>query len=287
MGPTDLLRHLPIERFRNPPPVVAVLRLNGVIGLRGQRGLSLANRAAAIERAFGLRHLAAVALSINSPGGSPVQSALIHRRIRQLADEKNIPVLAFAEDVAASGGYWLALAADEIYAEDASVLGSIGVVSAGFGFTELLRRIGINRRLYTAGQRKALLDPFLAEDPDGVARLIAIQQDIHSAFKDLVRQRRGAKLKGEEAELFNGDIFTGRAALAHGLIDGLGDLRGTLRARFGDKVRLRLVEPEKRRFRLALPFLSQGGDASRAPGDVVADLIATVEERLHWGRFGL
>src|SRR5262249_22945806 len=133
MGLSDLLRRLPIERFRNPAPVVAVLRLNGVIGLRGQRGLSLANRAAAIERAFALRHLGAVALSINSPGGSPVQSALIHRRIRQFADEKNIPVIAFAEDVAASGGYWLALAADEIYAEDASVLGSIGVVSAGFG----------------------------------------------------------------------------------------------------------------------------------------------------------
>ena len=168
MALRNLLRHLPIERFRNPPPVVAVLRLSGVIGMRGRRGLSLAGKASSIERAFGLGGLAAVALSINSPGGSPVQSALIFRRIRQLAEEKSIPVFAFAEDVAASGGYWLALAGDEIFAEDTSILGSVGVVSAGFGFGELLRRIGINRRLYTSGERKALLDPFLAEDPKGI-----------------------------------------------------------------------------------------------------------------------
>src|SRR5215467_3620782 len=198
MDPRDWLQHLPIERFRNPPPVVAVLRLTGVIGTRGRRGLSLANHAAAIERGFGLRRLVAVALAVNSPGGSPVQSALLFRRIRQLADEKNVPVLAFAEDVAASGGYWLALAADEIYAEEASVLGSIGVVSAGFGFSELLRRVGVNRRLYTAGDRKALLDPFLAEDPAGVERLTLIQRDIHASFKELVRARRGAKLKGSD-----------------------------------------------------------------------------------------
>src|SRR5260370_30578360 len=165
----DLLRQLPFERFRNPPPVVAVLRLNGVIGLRGRRGLSLASKAGAIERAFKLCGLAAVALSINSPGGSPVQSALIFRRIRQLAEEKSVPVFAFAEDVAASGGYWLALAGDEIYAEETSILGSIGVVSGGFGFAGLLRRLGINRRLYTSRERKAPLAPFLAHDPHGGA----------------------------------------------------------------------------------------------------------------------
>jgi signal peptide peptidase SppA len=288
MSLRDLLRYLPIERFRNPPPVVAVLRFNGVIGMRGRRGLSLASKAASIERAFGLRGVAAVALSINSPGGSPVQSALIYRRIRQLADEKNIPVVAFAEDVAASGGYWLALAGDEIYAEEASVLGSIGVVSAGFGFSELLRRVGVNRRLYTAGERKALLDPFLAEDPQGVERLVAIQRDIHGSFKDLVRARRGAKLQGEESVLFNGDIFTGRSALLHGLIDGIGELRGIMRARFGDKVQLRLIESERRRFSLNLPFMPRGSaELSGLPGEIAADLIATVEERLHWGRFGL
>jgi signal peptide peptidase SppA len=287
MGLRDLLRHLPFERFRNPPLVIAVLRLHGIIGGQGARALTLAGKAAAIERAFKLGGLAAVALSINSPGGSPVQSALIFRRIRQLAEEKGLPVLAFAEDVAASGGYWLALAGDEIFAEDASILGSIGVVSAGFGFSDLLRRLGVSRRLYTSGESKALLDPFLAEDPRGVARLEALQQDIHDGFKDIVRQRRGARLKGEDAVLFTGDIFTGRGALAHGLIDGIGDLRGTLRARFGTDVRLRLIE-EKRRFRLALPFLPRSRVAfATAPGEFVADILASVEERLFWNRFGL
>src|SRR5450432_898993 len=204
MGIRKLLRHLPFARFRNPPPVVAVVRLHGVIGGRGARALTLAAKAAEIERAFRLGGLAAVALSINSPGGSPVQSALIFRRIRQLAEEKGVPVFAFAEDVAASGGYWLALAGDEIYAEDTSILGSIGVVSAGFGFSDLLRRLGISRRLYTSGESKALLDPFLAEDPRGVQRLTALQQDIHDGFKDIVRQRRGARLKGEDSVLFTG-----------------------------------------------------------------------------------
>jgi len=288
MALRDLLRHLPIGRFRHPPPVVAVLRLNGVIGLRGRRGLSLAGKAGAIERAFKLSGLAAVALAINSPGGSPVQSALIYRRIRQLAEEKNIPVLAFAEDVAASGGYWLALAGDEIFAEETSILGSVGVVSGGFGFAELLRRLGISRRLYTAGERKALLDPFLAEDKVGVERLEALQRDIHGSFKDVVRLRRGARLKGDEATLFNGDIFTGRGALANGLIDGIGELRGTLRARFGDKVRLRVVDPEKRRFSFRLPRLpGMRASFAEAPGEFVGDLLASVEERLFWSRFGL
>jgi signal peptide peptidase SppA len=288
MALRDLLRRLPIGRFRHPPPVVAVLRLNGVIGLRGRRGLSLAGKAGAIERAFKLSGLAAVALSINSPGGSPVQSALIYRRIRQFAEEKNIPVLAFAEDVAASGGYWLALAGDEIFAEETSILGSVGVVSGGFGFAELLRRLGISRRLYTAGERKALLDPFLAEDKAGVERLEALQRDIHGSFKEIVRLRRGARLKGDEATLFNGDIFTGRGALANGLIDGIGELRGTLRARFGDKVRLRVVDPEKRRFSFRLPRLpGMRASFAEAPGEFVGDLLASVEERLFWSRFGL
>src|SRR5215469_12187803 len=286
MAIRDLLRHIPLERFQHPPPTVAVLRLTGAIGIGGRRGLSLAGKASLIERAFALTNLAAVALAINSPGGSPVQSALLYRRIRQLADEKNLPVLAFAEDVAASGGYWLALAADEIYAEEASILGSIGVVSAGFGFAELLRRVGINRRLYTAGDNKSLLDPFLREDPRDIERLGQIQRDIHQSFKDLVRARRGEKLKGEEAALFSGDVFTGRAALAHGLIDGIGDLRGVLRNRFGDKVRLRLVEERRRRFGLPYPLFTPVRGAGSA-GEALGDLVAAVEERLLWRRFGL
>src|SRR5207302_2918031 len=289
MSPRDLLKLLPIERFRHPPPSVAVVRFDGVIGPRQWRtALSLASHAAALDRAFAVKGLSAVALSVNSPGGSPVQSALLFRRIRQLAEEKNVPVFAFAEDVAASGGYWLALAGDEIYAEDASVVGSIGVVSAGFGFSDLLRRIGVNRRLYTAGEHKALLDPFLTEDPRGVERLTTIQRDIHGSFKDVVRLRRGNKLKGEEETLFNGDVFTGRSALGHGLIDGIGELRGVMRARFGDKVRLRVIDGERRRFSLDLPWLARRrADFAGAPAEFVGDLIATVEERLFWSRFGL
>ena len=268
------------------PPTVAVLRLDGVIatrgGLRG-KSLSMAGLAEPIERAFRLPDLVAVALLINSPGGSPVQSALIERRIRQLAAEKNIPVLAFAEDVAASGGYWLALAADEIYAQDASILGSIGVVSAGFGFPDLLRRFGIERRVYTAGTSKSMLDPFRAEEPEDVERLKALQLDIHDSFKDLVRSRRGARLK-EDDEIFTGAIFTGRQALARGLIDGIGDLRQVLRERFGTRVRFRLVAERSRR---GFGLRRLGFATQTSPIDLVTDALGALEDRAIWARFGL
>ncbi len=278
-----LLQRLPLGPWRAREPTVAVLRFDGVIGLRGRRGLSLRRYAAALERAFKTRGVKAVALAINSPGGSPAQSALLYRRIRQLAAEHAVPVFAFAEDVAASGGYWLALAADEIYAEETSLLGSIGVVTAGFGFVAALGRLGIERRLYTAGEDKSLLDPFLPEEPRDVARLKTLQQDLHDSFKELVRQRRGAKLKGEDAQLFGGEVFAGRRALSLGLIDGIGEMRGVVRGLFGDGVRLRLIEPERRRplwARLAWP---------RRPeiGDLAGDLLARLEERVIWARFGL
>jgi signal peptide peptidase SppA len=280
----DLLAVLPVERFRNPPPQVAVLRFDGLIGMRGPRNLSLRRFAGAIEKAFSLRNLKAVAIAINSPGGSPVQSSLLFRRLRQMAAEKNVPVIAFAEDVAASGGYWLALAADEIFAEDTSLLGSIGVITGSFGFADVLRKLGVQRRIYTAGDNKALLDPFLAEDPKGVERLTALQRDMHETFKDMVRARRGAKLHGDENVLFAGDIFTGRRALELGLIDGIGDLRGVMRQRYGESVKLRPVEPERRRFSLAGRLgLTHRSDI----GDVAADLLARLEERLIWARFGL
>lgn len=280
----DLRAKIPIERFRNSRPQVAVLRLDGLISPRGPRSLSLRRYAAAIERAFGLRNLKAVALAINSPGGSPVQSSLLYRRIRQLAEEKEVPVFAFAEDVAASGGYWLALAGDEIFAEETSLLGSIGVITASFGFADALRRLGVQRRVYTAGENKSLLDPFLAEDPKGVERLSVLQREIHESFKDHVRSRRGAKLRGEESELFTGDVFTGRRALELGLIDGIGDLRGLLRQRYGEEVRLRLIEPERRRFSLLSRFgLVRHPDL----GEIAADLLARLEERLVWAKFGL
>jgi len=279
----DVRRFVPIGPWRNLPPTVAVLRFEGVIGLRGQRGLSLQRHAAAIERAFRTRGLKAVALVVNSPGGSPAQSALLYRRIRQLAAERAVPVIAFAEDIAASGGYWLALAADEIYAEETSLLGSIGVVTAGFGFTEALRRLGIERRLHTAGADKSLLDPFLPEDQRDVERLTILQRDLHDSFKELVRQRRGAKLKGEESALFGGEVFTGRRALGLGLIDGIGELRGVMRGLFGEAVRLRPIAPERRRF-----FWARFSPFGRADvADLAGDLLARIEERLIWARFGL
>ncbi len=244
--------------------------------------ISLAGHAAAIERAFAARGLVAVALVVNSPGGSAAQSALICRRIRELADEKGIPVVAFAEDVAASGGYWLALAGDEIFGEETSVFGSIGVISAGFGFTRLIDRLGVERRLHTAGTNKAMLDPFLPEDPADVARLSGLQQDIHRAFKEHVRRRRAGKIDAADETLFNGDIFTGQTAVERGLIDGIGELRAVMRARFGEKVRLRPIAAERRRpFWRRLPF------AARDPMALIADIADWVEARLLWARFGL
>jgi signal peptide peptidase SppA len=273
-----------IERLWQRRPVVSVLRFEGVIMPRSRRGgVSLASHAAAIERAFRASGLVAVALVVNSPGGSPVQSALLYRRIRQLADEKSIPVIAFAEDVAASGGYWLALAGDEIFSEETSLLGSIGVISAGFGFYQLIGRLGIERRLHTAGERKSLLDPFLPEEASDLARLTALQQDLHQSFKDHVRRRRAGKIDEEDEALFTGDVWTGRKALERGLIDGIGELRGVMRSRYGDKVRLRPIPAERRRWPVVnrLPFVG------RETVSLVAELAEWVEARLLWARFGL
>src|SRR5215213_1654801 len=284
-----VLKHLPLERFRNPAPVVAIIRLEGVIAPRSSRNsVSLASHAAALERAFSVHGLRAVALSINSPGGSPVQSSLLFRRIRQLAAEKGVPVFTFAEDVAASGGYWLALAGDEVWAEESSLLGSIGVVTASFGVHRLIERFGIERRLYTAGERKSLLDPFLPQDPSDVARLSALQQDIHDSFKEHVRRRRAGKIDAADETLFSGEVLTGRMALARGLIDGIGDLRSVMRARFGDRVRLVSISAERRR-RWWLPRLRPL--AAREPHGLIAaplaELFDWLEARALWARFGL
>jgi signal peptide peptidase SppA len=289
MSLRDCLKFLPVERLRNPPPVVAVVRFDGVIGARqGRNTMSLGSHAAALDRAFATSRLAAVALSINSPGGSPVQSALLFRRIRQLADEKGVPVYAFAEDVAASGGYWLALAGDTIYAEEASLLGSIGVVSSSFGVERLIERFGIERRLHTAGERKSLLDPFLPENPDDVARLTALQRDIHESFKELVRRRRAGKIDAADESLFNGDIFTGRMARARGLIDGIGDVRSVMRGRFGDNVRLVPIAAQRRR-RWWLPRLRPltGREPHGGIAAAVGEVLDGLEARALWARFGL
>ena len=276
--------HFNLERLWRRSPVVSVLRFEGVIMSRQRRGGgSRASHAAAIERAFRASGLVAVAIVVNSPGGSPVQSALLFRRIRQLAEEKGVPVIAFAEDVAASGGYWLALAGDEIFSEETSILGSIGVISAGFGFSQLIGRLGVDRRLHTAGERKSLLDPFLPEDPNDVERLTALQQDIHRAFKEHVRRRRAGKIAAADETLFSGDVLTGRMALDRGLIDGIGELRSVMRARYGDKVKLLPVTAGRRRWPLLrrLPFVE------REPSTLIAELADWVEARLLWARFGL
>jgi signal peptide peptidase SppA len=280
--------HLPdlLKRWwsRRRPPVVAVLRFEGVIAPRLRRGaLSLMTHAAAIERAFRLRGLVAVAVVVNSPGGSPVQSALITRRIRQLAEEKGVPVVAFAEDVAASGGYWLALAGDEIYSEEASLLGSIGVISAGFGVPELLARLGIERRVHTAGDKKSLLDPFLPENPADIDRLTSLQRNIHDSFKEQVRHRRAGKIDAADESLFSGDVLTGRMALEKGLVDGIGELRGVMRARYGEHVRLQPVPVDRRRW----PLFGRRLFGTPAPFAPLEELLDWLEARLLWARFGL
>jgi serine protease SohB len=279
--------------FRRPPPVVAVIRLTGVIGQGGfmRSGLNLESLAPSLERAFRLPGLEAIALSINSPGGSPAQSALIQRRIRDLAKEREVPVMAFVEDVAASGGYWLACAADEIFINDNSILGSIGVISAGFGFTDALEKLGIERRLHAMGSKKSLLDPFKPERPEDVARLVIVQQQIHENFKDLVRSRRGQRLSLDEEELFSGDFWLGSRAVEIGLADGIGDIRGVLRERYGKKVRIRTVGRRPSWLRRRFGFGAAGAmGAAIIPDDsggLVDNILASVEARAWWSRFGL
>lgn len=269
------------DRLRRGP-VVPVVRLSGVIaapGLLGSRGLSIDSAAPLLRRAFTMRGAKAVALSINSPGGSPVQSALIAKRIRLLASEKNLPVIAFVEDVAASGGYWLACAADEIIGDSASIVGSIGVISAGFGFQDMIARFGVERRVHTSGDRKSMLDPFRAEKLEDVERLRGLQAEIHDGFKDWVRQRRGTRLKAEEAMLFSGEFWTGKRGLDLGLIDGIGELRTVLQQRYGAKVHLPLIAPKR-------SLMQRFGLGSRLE-DIGPTTLAAIEERLHWQRFGL
>jgi serine protease SohB len=284
-----LLRPLIPQRFRRNIPVVPVVRLTGIIGLSTplRPGLSVAGIARTLERAFATRRAAAVALSINSPGGSAVQSHLIFQRIRELAEEHKRHVIAFVEDAGASGGYMIACAADEIVADPSSIVGSIGVVGGSFGFDKLIEKLGVERRLYTAGDHKAMLDPFLPENPDDVERLKRLQREIHADFIALVKSRRGAKLTGPENDLFSGEYWTGRRALELGLIDSIGSLRGVLRERFGDKVATPLVRAE--RGFLGRRIFSAGGDATQM-GSLVGfaeDLISALEARAIWARYGL
>ncbi|MDE4174472.1 S49 family peptidase [Phaeobacter sp. PT47_59] len=259
--------------FLNKPPLVSVVRLSGAIGMAGRGSLSDAALTPVLERAFSKGKPSAVALEINSPGGSPVQSSLIGARIRQLAEEKEIPVIAFVEDVAASGGYWLAASADEIWADSSSVIGSIGVISAGFGAHVLLARQGVERRVYTAGKSKSMLDPFRPENPEDVERLKRLLNDIHDNFIDHVTARRGDALS-PETELFTGEVWLARRAQELGLIDGIAHLMPKLKERYGDKVRIR-------RYGMKRPFLSRFGM------HLAQDALNCIEERAEFARFGL
>lgn len=276
-------------------PAVPVLRLTGPIGMATplRPGLSLASVAGAIEKAFSASKLSSVAVLINSPGGSPVQSNLIFKRIRQLAAEKQKRVYVFCEDVAASGGYFLAIAGDEIYADPSSIVGSIGVVSAGFGFDKAIEKLGIDRRVYTAGMSKSTLDPFQPEKPEDVARIKAIQRDIHETFIALVKERRGVRLAASDEELFSGAFWSGPKAVQLGLIDGISDVRTKMRELHGDQVRLRVIPIGGggllSRLRKA-PGFSVRGVAEPGPlfgSSLASDLISTMEARALWSRFGL
>src|SRR5436309_3487448 len=244
-GLIDRLKRLVPAKFRPGIPVVPVVRLSGVIGAVTplRPGMSLAGVAKTLERAFATKNAKAVALVVNSPGGSPVQSRQIYLRIKQLAAEKKLPVLVFVEDVAASGGYMIACAGDEIFCDPSSILGSIGVVGGSFGFQELIKKIGVERRLYTAGEHKAMLDPFLPENRGDVARVKALQREIHGIFIALVKQSRGTRLKGADDVLFSGEYWAGDTSVSLGLADAIGDLRSTLRTRYGEKVLTPVIAP--------------------------------------------
>jgi signal peptide peptidase SppA len=287
----DRLKEFLPARLRRGVATVPVVRLSGTIGAVTplRPGMSLAGVARTLERAFATRNAKAVALVINSPGGSPVQSRQIYLRIRQLAAEKKLPVLVFVEDVAASGGYMLACAGDEIFCDPSSILGSIGVVGGSFGFQELIKKIGVERRLYTAGAHKAMLDPFKPEDPDDVARVKALQGQIHAIFIALVKQSRGNRLKGADEVLFTGEYWAGETSVSLGLADAIGDLRSTLRTRYGDKVKTPVIAPATGLLSGLLGRKSAGAAALSqldGIGGLPDEVISALETRAIWAKFG-
>ena len=276
------LESLPlIGRFFKSGPKIPVIRLSGVIADSTMKrgGISMARMGTTLEKAFSREKAPAIAIIINSPGGAPAQSQLIARMIRKLSDEKEIPVFAFVEDVAASGGYWLACAADEIYAQETSIIGSIGVISAGFGFEDFIDRHGIKRRLHTSGREKSMLDPFLPEKSEDVARLKEIQGEMHTHFINWVKYRRSSKLNGRDDELFEGRFWLGSVAFDMGLIDAIGDVRSVLREKFGPDIRLTEMNPDKK-----FPLLPKNLMKAQSWAD---DIMAAMEDRAIWSRFGL
>lgn len=285
-----MLKRLMPKRFRNDGLVIPVVRLHGAImsgGGRFKQQLNLASIAPALEKAFSKKDSPAVALSINSPGGSPVQSRMIFDRIRALAEEKNKRVLVFVEDVAASGGYMIALAGDEIYADATSIVGSIGVVSGGFGFPELLKKIGVERRVYTAGENKVILDPFKPEKESDIEYLKELQLEIHQVFIDMVKSRRASRL-ADDPDLFSGLFWTGRRGLELGLVDNLGGMREEIKKRYGRDAKLELVSGGKDFFGRRMPGVGIGSAGlDQIAASAVSGLAETLEEKALWGRYGL
>ena len=284
-----LLKHLVPKRFRKKELVIPVVRMNGAIMAGGNQfrpALNLASYAPLLEKAFAIKDAPAVAISINSPGGSPVQARMIYNRIRQLAEEKDKKVLVFVEDVAASGGYMIALAGDEIIADPTSIVGSIGVVSGGFGFPEMLRKIGVERRVYTAGENKVILDPFQPEKEGDIEYLKSLQLEIHKVFIDMVKMRRGERLADEDT-IFSGLFWTGLRGVELGLVDGAGEMRETLKRRYGPEAKLELIGGGRNLFGRRVPgVVSQGGAAEMAAG-AASGLAATLEDKAMWSRYGL
>lgn len=290
---TGLLTRLIPRRFRAQVPEIPVIRLHGTImsgGSTFRPALSIATTAALLEKAFADKQAPAIAISINSPGGSPVQSRLIYRRIRDLAAEKQKKVYVFVEDVAASGGYMIALAGDEIIADPSSIVGSIGVVSASFGFPDLLKKIGVERRVYTAGSNKATLDPFKPENPADIERLKSLQLEIHQTFIDMVKERRVHKLV-DDPDLFTGLFWTGIKGKELGLVDGLGDMRSHLRKIYGDKVKLKLIQAQRGLFGKKLPgvglLMSGSNDIASIAAQAGDGLLSAIEEKALWSRHGI
>lgn len=274
--------------LRKDRPVVPVVRLSGAIGIGTplKPALTLASVAGPLEKAFETKGAKEVALVINSPGGSAAQAHLIHGRIRALAKQHDLGVTAFVEDAAASGGYMIACAADEIVADPASIVGSIGVVSAGFGFDRAIKRLDIDRRLYTTGENKAILDPFSPEKAEDVERLKDIQREIHELFIALVKERRGKAL-GEDPDLFTGAFWTGQAGLALGLVDRLGDVRSVMRERWGDKVELKSTTPKVSLLKRLTGRGDPSGVGAALASGLAEEALAALETRAHWARYGL
>jgi signal peptide peptidase SppA len=270
---SNILKKL-YKKILKPYPRVPVVQLTGVIGNVGHfgRGLNLDSVEELLERAFDIPKIKAVALVINSPGGSPVQSELIHNKIRQLSEDKNVPVYTFAEDVAASGGYWILSSGDEIYASRNSIVGSIGVIAMGFGFVGAIKKLGIDRRVYTQGKNKSVLDPFQPEKKEDVELLKDNMADVHAAFIEQVKTRRGKKLKAKDDELFNGKFWTGMRAKQYGLVDEIGTLNEVLRKKFGKNVQILKLDRPKGFLRRTFGLLSSA--------ELVDAVFAKIDEKV-------